>query len=306
MESKVRNPHTNKLIAIGGKTYNGLIKEGYRRSDLIDYTNNPQPIFPHQSSSEEDDEHEQLKKKFYQNPGVDPRNPNKRIYKNKKPFYKLVEEFGDPYKINVTKPKNVNKKVQNDEPYVIANLPNLLSTLTEYLSPEDLFSLYISNKDLQNQLNKKYNQTKNQDFIPWLRNYLKEQYEQQQVILEKERIANNLAAKQQTAAFKKKQAQIEKEIAKEEKATLKQRQAVERLREEILKDEAKLRKTYEEQERARQFYQQFQPQQNVLQRLGIVTKADWRKWLIANHTDKKDTDVELVQLVIDEGRRAGF
>lgn len=86
METKVLNPHTNKLIKIGGKTYNNLIKEGYKRSDLIDYTNNPQPIFVHDSSSEESDEHEKLRKKFFKNPGIDPRNPNKRIYKNKIPL----------------------------------------------------------------------------------------------------------------------------------------------------------------------------------------------------------------------------
>lgn len=324
MESKVRSPHSNKLINIGGKAYNNLIKEGYKRADLIDYTNDPHPIFPDSSSSEED-EYQRLKKNFYKNPGVDPRNPNKRIYKNKKPFNLLVEEFGNPYKINedekVNKDKKVNKdfidekvkkdkkikddKVKNDK-VDKTELPDLLFTLTNYLSPEDTFSLYVSNKDLQEKINDTYNKTKNQSFIPWLRNYLKEQYETQKTALEKERIANNLAAKQQTAAFKKRQAQIQKEIDKEEKAILKQRKADEKMKAEILKDEEKLRKTYEEQERARQFYQQFQPQQNVLQRLGIMTKMDWRRWLLANHPDKNNTDEELVRLVIEEGRRSNF
>lgn len=95
METKVLNPHTNKLITIGGKTYNDLIKEGYTRADLIDYTNNPKPIFVKPKEN-----HESLKAKFFNNPTVDPRKPNKRIYKNKTPFKNLVTEFGDPYKIN--------------------------------------------------------------------------------------------------------------------------------------------------------------------------------------------------------------
>lgn len=299
METKVRNPHTNKMVTIGGKTYNNLIKEGYRRADLIDYTNDPKPIFTHQSSEEEDDEHEKLKKKFFKNPGVDPRNPNKRIYKNKKPFYKLVEEFGNPYKVEKVKKDNKKKDNKNKDN---KNISQLLFTLTNYLSPEDLFSLYISNKDLKNQLNEQYLKTYKQPFIIWLRTYLKNQYEIQQEKLEKERISHNLTMKQQSLS-KKRQAEIEKEIAKEQQEILRQRQREADERAEILKDEAKLRKTYEEQERARQFYQQ---PQGILQRLGIVTKANWRSWLLKNHPDKNNTDIELVQLVIQEGRRLGY
>lgn len=44
--------------------------------------------------------HDVLKQRFHDDPKHDPRNPSKRVYKDKKPYYKLVDEFGDPYKSN--------------------------------------------------------------------------------------------------------------------------------------------------------------------------------------------------------------
>lgn len=46
-----------------------------------------------------------LKQRFYDDPKHDPRNPSKRIYKNKTPYLNLVKEFGDPYKSKKSKSK---------------------------------------------------------------------------------------------------------------------------------------------------------------------------------------------------------
>ncbi len=285
METKVLNPHTNKLITIGGKTYNDLIKEGYTRADLIDYTNNPKPIF---IKSKEN--HDSLKAKFFNNPKVDPRNPNKRIYKNKTPFRKLVAEFGDPYKINTNDIKSDIKYEDN---------PILL--VLKYLSPEDIFSIYVSNKDFQQEINQYYNEKEKQSFILWLRNYLKEEYEKQFAELEKQRISKNEEIKKLRMEEIKKRKQYEEEQLLEELEIARQRAEAERKRKEIEADEILLQKRYQQEQeiinRNKNTY--------ILGQLGIHDRNAWRRWIIANHPDKGGNS-QYYALVMEEGRRIGY
>ena len=310
MEEKILNPLTFRLIKVGGKTYKDLLANGYTHKQLVKFTKNPEPIFPHTKQDQsKQSEHDRLKELFFNNPGVDPRNPNKRVYKNKKPFLKLVEEFGDPYKAKKNKSKTPQVKTPQatQTPRRVikpleGNLPGLLATISEFLSPEDLFSLYISNKELQAKLNEEYQEKYGQSFIAWLRQYLKNQYEQHLADLERERAERNETLKREAAAEKKRRAEILKEIAAEEKATARQRAADERLRQEILADEQRLRDRYEREERIRQMQRK---NDNVLARLGIHNKADYRKWILKNHPDKGG-DSELFRLAKDEAERMGY
>lgn len=208
-----------------------------------------------------------------------------------------MEEFGDPYKIS--KDKKI-KKVKSDKVEQIdeTTLPDLLSTLNEYLSPEDQFSLYISNKELQEALNQQYRKNKKQDFIPWLRNYLKNQHVKHLEELERERIAKNKEAKLEKQRLKK----VNAEIKREEQQEFKQRK-----RQEILEDERRAKENYERQEAQRRMYNQFyQPkQESVLQRLGINDRNQYRIWILRNHPDKGGQN-DIFALVLDEAKRQGW
>lgn len=46
-------------------------------------------------------EYEILKEKFFMDPDHDPRNPEKRVIRDKKPYLALVKEFGDPFDFTV-------------------------------------------------------------------------------------------------------------------------------------------------------------------------------------------------------------
>lgn len=290
METKVRNPHTDKLITIGGKTYNDLIKEGYTRADLIDYTNNPKPIFVKPKEN-----HESLKAKFFNNPKVDPRNPNKRIYKNKTPFRKLVAEFGDPYKINTN---DIKSNIKYDD---IKYNDNAILLVLKYLSPEDIFSIYVTNKDFQQEINQYYNEKEKQSFIVWLRKHLKEEYEKQFSELEKERELKNEEIKKLRMEEIRKRKQYEEEQLLEELEMAKQRAEAERIRKEIEADEILLQRRYQQEQ---QFFNR-NKNTYILRQLGINDRNAWRRWIIANHPDKGGNS-QYYALVMEEGRRIGY
>ncbi len=179
----------------------------------------------------------------------------------------------------------------------------LLATLNPYLSPEDQFSLYISNKALQEALNQQYRKDKNQDFIPWLRNYLKEQYERHLEALERERIAKNEEAQKTKQLIK----EAIKQIKLEEKQELRQRKMDERKRQKILADERRAKEAYERRIAQQRAYDQYyQPKQNsVLQQLGITDRKSFRVWMVSNHPDRAGEN-ELFSLVFDEAKRQGW
>ncbi len=177
---------------------------------------------------------------------------------------------------------------------------DLLSNLVNYLSPEEVFNLYVTNKDLRNEINKHY---PNQSFITWLRQYLKEQYERHLDEVEKERVAKNEELKRQRKISLEKRKKLKRRLSDENRQSLadqKMREEEERIRQEILEDERKARKIYEEQERVRQM---FKPKNSlILTQLGIHNKTDLRQWLIKNHPDKGG-DAEVAKVVIEEGQR---
>ncbi len=282
MESKIRNPHTDRLIKIGSKTYKDLIDEGYTREDLIDYTNEPKPIF--------------IKKKIL-NPHTD-----RYIDINSKAYKDLIDEGYTREDLldytNDPKPIFTTKYVKKYEPNI---LTSTLASINPYLSPEDLFNLYVSNKDLQNHIDLLYKKTYNQTFIAWLRIFLRERYEHLSK-LEKERLRKNEEIKKEqiyNIMQRRKQNQYEEEEILRE---MKEREEEERKRKEILEDEKRARETYERQERQRQF---FTRRNNILENLGIIDRKSWRQWLLKNHPDKGG-DKDLCALVIEEGQRKGY
>lgn len=307
MEDKILNPHTNKFVKIGSPPYKKLIKEGYRLSDLVDYTNDPKPIFIHSSSSEEDDEFENLRRKFFKNPTVDPRNPEKRIYKNKKPFFKLVEEFGDPYKPkNVKKTKKKNDNISGEDILGEKPIDNKITIITmtlPYLSHEDIFALYVSNKDLQNEINTYFLKHKGKNFIKYIRDFLHERHVYMEE-LEKERVRKNEEIKRAYVLQQQLKEQLKEQERQEELLREKEQEAIRREQEAIKRDEELTQQRYQQQEEIRKrYYAQFN--NGILKQLNINSKAEWRKWVIANHPDK-GVNNQYYGLVMEEGRRMGY
>lgn len=311
MEDKILNPHTNKYVKIGSPPYKKLIKEGYRLKDLIDYTNEPKPIFIYtsSSSSSEEDEFEKLRQKFFKNPTVDPRNPEKRVYNNKKPFLKLVAEFGDPYKPykkDIKKDINNNKKNKTKSPRNKDNtspIASIISMTLPYLNYEDIFALYISNKDLQDEINDYFKIHKGKKFIKYIRDFLHERHVYLEE-LEKERLRKNEAVKQSFVVLRERRQEQERQEELLREQLQREQEAAEREREAIRRDEELTQRRYQEQEEARKrYYAQFN--NGILKQLNINSKAEWRKWVIANHPDK-GVNNQYYGLVMEEGRRMGY
>src|SRR5258708_36345671 len=100
------------------------------------------------------DEYEVLKQKFYNDPTHDPRNENKRIVNGKKPYLKLVEEFGDPYNIKKVTDVTLNKPVEKETDILSVLGDPILNILLE-MEYQDMINFCNTNKTYKNACNNK-------------------------------------------------------------------------------------------------------------------------------------------------------
>ena len=165
------------------------------------------------------------------------------------------------------------------------NLYDLLISMTNYLSAEELFALYISSKNMQVLLDDQFLINHDKTFISWLRDYYKK----------KERYQRRLRKLEKDLEKKR----FEKEYPYDARAErIKRREQAPPSTDTWAKEQKRHKREQDENE-------QHNIQQSILNQLNIHDRGEWKLWLLKNHPDKGG-DTELAALVVEEGRRMGY
>jgi hypothetical protein len=162
----------------------------------------------------------------------------------------------------ILKPKNV----KTTDTVNVSVFKVISPTLFKTLNTNDIFALYISNKDIAAIIDKEYLDKHKVTFLPWLKRELKKQADLRKQKEEKER----------------KEEEFKRRLLEQFKPPL----------------SAEL--PYKP---SRQMLYGYQSA--VLQRLNLQSKSDYRKWLMKNHPDKGG-NAELAKVVIAEAQRMGW
>ena len=268
-----------------------------------------------------------LKDQFFAKPTHDPRT-GRRVYRNKTPYNKLVEEFGDPYEstdADILKRRFKNtpgrhpstgKKINKQQQQKLMNQYSeldpvfdiIFKQLYDTLSLQNIFSFYLLNKKFSRLVDDVYLNKYNKPFLVWVNDYLEAQYQERkrqeheellkQYVREKQEILRQEELRQERFN----QERLRQEELKREQERLRQERLNEWLRQEELKrEQERIRQEEIRQEQLRKIREL-----NIFAELNINNKKDWYNWLRVNHPDKSGGNTYLTQLVIAEGRRRGY